>query len=168
MLSNLLLVTESFTLMAGKSSVPPSIILYRRCTPGVVSSLTPRIPDARRVQRDGAFPIDVLMQSRMTPHSSGSLSGLKAGTCPAFSNSAPLCTTSVASPPSSTISVGPVPSGHSRPSLVHHQYSSSVSPFHANTGVPRGSATVPPVSGRPTATAAAAWSWVEKMLQDTH
>jgi hypothetical protein len=47
---------------------------------------------------------------------------------------------------------------------VHHQYSSSVSPFHANTGTPRGSATVPV---GPTATAAAAWSWVEKMLQLT-
>ena len=45
---------------------------------------------------------------------------------------------------------------------VHHQYSSSVSPFQANTGMPRGSSGVP--SG-PTATAAAAWSWVEKMLQ---
>ena len=40
--------------------------------------------------------------------------------------------------------------------LVHHQYSSSVSPFHAKTGVPLGSCTVPPVSGRPTTTAAAA------------
>ena len=45
---------------------------------------------------------------------------------------------------------------------MHHQYSSSVSPFQANTGTPRGSSGVP--SG-PTATAAAAWSWVEKMLQ---
>jgi hypothetical protein len=37
---------------------------------------------------------------------------------------------------------------------VHHQYSSSVSPFHANTGTPAA------------AMAAAAWSWVEKMLHD--
>ena len=36
---------------------------------------------------------------------------------------------------------------------MHHQYSSSVSPFHANTGMPAA------------AIAAAAWSWVEKMLQ---
>ena len=45
---------------------------------------------------------------------------------------------------------------------MHHQYSSSVSPFHANTGTPWG------VDGAlgPTATAAAAWSWVEKMLHD--
>lgn len=38
----------------------------------------------------------------------------------------------------------------------HHSYSSSVSPFHAKTGVP------------PAAMAAAAWSCVEKMLQDDH
>ena len=37
---------------------------------------------------------------------------------------------------------------------MHHQYSVSVSPFHANTGMAR------------SAMAAAAWSWVEKMLQD--
>src|SRR5436190_11828681 len=118
-----------------------------------------------RVQRDLSFAIDELMQARMTPHSSGSLSGLNAGTVPAFSNSAPLCTTSVASPPSSTISVGPLPSGHSSASLVHHQYSASVSPFHAKTGVPFGFCTVPPVSGLPTTAAAAAWSCVEKLLQ---
>ena len=45
---------------------------------------------------------------------------------------------------------------------MHHQYSSSVSPFHANTGTPWGSSGEP--SG-PTTTAAAAWSCVEKMLQ---
>lgn len=43
-----------------------------------------------------------------------------------------------------------------------HQYSSSVSPFQAKTGVPCGSSGVP---CGPTTTAAAAWSWVEKMLQ---
>ena len=37
---------------------------------------------------------------------------------------------------------------------MHHQYSSSVSPFQANTGMPA------------LAIAAAAWSWVEKMLHD--
>ncbi len=36
---------------------------------------------------------------------------------------------------------------------MHHSYSSSVSPFQANTGMPAA------------AMAAAAWSWVEKMLQ---
>ena len=45
---------------------------------------------------------------------------------------------------------------------MHHQYSSSVSPFQAKTGTPAGFSTVP---FGPTATAAAAWSWVEKMLQ---
>jgi hypothetical protein len=50
----------------------------------------------------------------------------------------------------------PEPSGQSNASVVHHQYSSSVSPFQANTGMPFGAATVPPVSGRPTTTAAAA------------
>jgi hypothetical protein len=92
----------------------------------------------------------------MTPHSSGSEAASNAGTFPAFSNSTPLCRSSVASPPSSTICVGPLPSGHIRASLVHHQYSSSVSPFQANTGMPRGFSGVPPVSGRPTTTAAAA------------
>ena len=43
--------------------------------------------------------------------------------------------------------------GHDSARSVHHQYSSSVSPFQANTGMPAA------------AIAAAAWSWVEKMLQ---
>ena len=47
---------------------------------------------------------------------------------------------------------------------MHHQYSSSVSPFQANTGVPAGASGVPV---GPTTTAAAASSWVEKMLHDT-
>ena len=50
----------------------------------------------------------------------------------------------------------------SAPASVHHQYSSSVSPFQAKTATPFGSSGVP--SG-PTTTAAAAWSCVEKMLQ---
>jgi hypothetical protein len=66
------------------------------------------------------------------------LVAVNAGTAPAFSNSSALCTNSVASPPSSRIIVGPLPSGHTSASTVHHQYSGSVSPFHANTGVPRG------------------------------
>src|SRR5436305_14310441 len=41
-LSNLDFVTESLTLTAGTSSLPASCILYRRCTPVVVSSETPR------------------------------------------------------------------------------------------------------------------------------
>ena len=114
------------------------------------------MPLAIDVQRPGFFASSSLSDFRMTPHSSGSVAGLNVGTLPAFSYSAALCTNSVASPPSSTISEGPLPSGHTRHSTVHHQYSSSVSPFHANTGMPVGFATVPPVSGRPTTTAAAA------------
>lgn len=86
------------------------------------------------------------------------------GTPPAFSNSAPLCTSSVASPPSSRIRLGPSkPSAvQSKMRSVHAQYCSSVSPFQANTGTPAGASTDP--SG-PTTTAAAASSCVEKMLQ---
>ena len=94
-------------------------------------------------------------------HSSES-SSVGSGTAPAASYSVPLCTSSVASPPSSRIMLGPPPSGQRSACSVHHQYSSSVSPFQAKTGTPCGSSAVP--SG-PTATAAAAWSWVEKMLQ---
>ena len=65
----------------------------------------------------------------------------------------PRCRRSVASPPSSTMRSGPEPSGHVSACFVHHQYSSSVSPFHANTGTPD------------FAIAAAAASFVEKMLQ---
>src|SRR6478752_6441810 len=48
-LSNLDLVTESLTLIAGKASLPSLCIWYRRCTPVVVSSVTPLIC-ARRVE----------------------------------------------------------------------------------------------------------------------
>src|SRR5699024_9912699 len=40
-LSNLDLVTESLTLIAGNASVPSLDIWYKRCTPVVVSSVTP-------------------------------------------------------------------------------------------------------------------------------
>ena len=86
------------------------------------------------------------------------------GTAPAFSNSTPLCTSRVASPPSSRIRFGPSkPSAdQSKMRSARRQYSSSVSPFHANTGTPAGASTVPV---GPTTTAAAASSCVEKMLQ---
>jgi hypothetical protein len=48
--------------------------------------------------------------------------------------------------------LGPPPSGHMSACSVHHQYSSSVSPFQAKTGTPFGDSTVP---SRPTTTAAA-------------
>ena len=57
------------------------------------------------------------------------------GTTPVVSNSTPLCTSSVASPPSSRIMFGP-PSGQVSARSVHRQYSSRDSPFHANTGTP--------------------------------
>ena len=50
--------------------------------------------------------------------------------------------------------VGRQPSGPKMVWSTHHQYSSSVSPFQAKTGMPAA------------AMAAAAWSWVEKMLQE--
>src|SRR5690606_2388184 len=83
------------------------------------------------------------------------------GTTPAFSNWAPRSTSMVASPPSSRIMLAGSPGQVSICSAAH-QYSSRVSPFQANTDTPFGSSTVP---CGPTTTAAAAWSWVEKMLQ---
>ena len=127
----------------------------------VVSSVTPMMALAARVHLPGWSASELRSRSRMITHSSGS-SSLGVGTPPAFSYSAPLCTNMVASPPSSRIMFGPSPSGQVRASSAQRQYSSRVSPFQAKTGMPFGSSGVP--SG-PTATAAAAWSWVEKMLQ---
>ena len=50
--------------------------------------------------------------------------------------------------------LGVQPSGPRSVCSMHHSYSSSVSPFQAKTGMPRA------------AIAAAAWSWVEKMLHE--
>src|SRR3954452_13862297 len=161
MLSNFDFVTESFTLIAGNRSSPVCCISYSRCTPVVVSSVTPLMPSPILVQRCGSSCRERWSTRRMTPNSSEAApSG--SGTAPARSNSAPLCTSSVASPPSSRIMFGPLPSGQRSVCSMHHQYSSSDSPFQAYTGTPFGSSGVP--SG-PTTAAAAAWSWVEKMLQ---
>ncbi len=150
--------------MAGNSSEPASCIWYSRCTPVVVSSVTPLRPEAIAVQRRGSSASDRCRTRSTTSNSSDSaVDG--SGTSPAFSNSTPLCTSNVASPPSSKIMFGPSPPGHTSTCSVHHQYSSSVSPFHAYTGTPAGASTVPV---GPTAIAAAAWSWVEKMLQLAH
>src|SRR5438874_504529 len=89
-----------------------------------------------------------------TTRNSSESSGPGSGTVPVFSNSAPRCTSRVASPPSSRIMLGLAPLGQRRICSVHRQYSSSVSPFHAKTGTPAA------------AMAAAAWSWVEKMLHE--
>src|SRR6201987_4244685 len=164
LLSNFDLVTASLTLIAGTWGEPALAISYRRCTPVVVSSVTPLIVSTALVHLPGASARELRRRSRTTTHSSESPSAGD-GTAPAASYSAPLCTNSVASPPSSRIMFGASPSGQVSACSVHHQYSSSVSPFQAKTGMPFGSSTVP--SG-PTATAAAAWSWVEKMLQDAH
>src|SRR5690625_1524256 len=161
LLSNLDLVTESLTLIAGNSSESSRNISYRRCTPVVVSSVTPRMLLAISVNRFGDSVSDCFSVWMTTCHSSGSPSPAD-GTAPTFSYSAPLWTSIVASPPSSRIMFGP-PSGHSSACLVHHQYSSSVSPFQAKTGTPVGALGVPL---RPTTTAAAAWSCVEKMLHE--
>src|SRR5215510_5255443 len=127
-LSNLLLVTESLTLIAGKGSSPFFCISYRRCTPVVVSSLTPRTFLQIRSHLPGDSFCTRRTRSRNTMPSSDS-SAAGCGTEPLRLNSAPLTISSVASPPSSTIRSGPLPSGQVSISSVHHQYSSSVSPF---------------------------------------
>merc|ERR1719321_806894 len=71
------------------------------------------------------------------------------------SYSLPLWINMMASPPSSTMRSGPSVSAQVSICSVHHQYSGSVSPFHAKT------AAVPAL-----AHAAAAWSCVLKMLQE--
>ncbi len=131
----------------------------------VVSSVTPLIAAAMRVHFVGSSR-RLRCSSPSTIANSALDAVVASGTSPSFSNSAPLCTSSVASPPSSRIMLGPsspLVTGHVIICSVHHQYSSSVSPFQANTGMPCGSSAVP---WGPTATAAAAWSWVEKMLHD--
>src|SRR5665213_376087 len=163
LLSNLDFVTASFTLIAGNNNVPSRSISYRRCTPVVVSSETPI--NSSDIGPKSFSPLAMMVSSnaKMTRYSSESaLSG--AGTNPARSNSSPLCTSSVASPPSSRIMVGPTWPGQRSICSVHHQYSSSDSPFQAKTGTPWGLSVVP---FGPTTAAAAAWSWVEKMLQLT-
>ncbi len=130
----------------------------------VVSSVTPRISEASWVHFCGFSPM--VRPSRVRIWAYSSLSAVDgSGTSPAFSNSTPLWTRRVASPPSSRIAVGPPVAAFGQVSAcsVHHQYSSSDSPFQAKTGMPCGFSGVP---FGPTAMAAAAWSWVEKMLQE--
>src|ERR1700730_15522166 len=154
-LSNFDFVTESFTLIAGTSSVPFSSILYSRWTPVVVSSETPRHSFATSCQRVGCSAW-TFFSSDLITSSSVELEGESTHLSP-FSISTPLWISRVTSPPSSITSCGPsnppLPSGKFSDWFVHHQNSSSVSPFHANTGTPAA------------AIAAAAWSCVEKMLQ---
>ena len=88
------------------------------------------------------------------------------GTTPAFSYCTPLWISSVASPPSSRIMFGPIGPSASRnvkhllggPPVLRQRLALPGEHRHArgSSGVPCG----------PTTTAAAAWSWVEKMLHD--
>merc|ERR1719326_28910 len=157
-LSNFDLVTQSLTLMAGKSSSFLSAIWMRRWTPVVVSSESPTMASTILWKRILSFWIDALMV--LSTHLNSALSVVDAsGSEPSLacwiSNFLPSWRSRVASPPSSTIWSGPAPSGHVRAFSVHHQYSSSVSPFQAKT------LEVPARTS-----AAAAWSWVEKMLHE--
>src|ERR1700761_1695066 len=163
LLSNLDLVTESLTLMAGKASSPAASNWYSRSTPVVVSSVTPLTDSAIFVHLSFSVSKRARTRPRNTFHYAESSSSA-GGTTPAFSYCAPRSTSMVASPPSSRIMLAGAPGQVSICSAAH-QYSSSVSPFHAKTGVPLGSSTVP---CGPTTTAAAAWSCVEKMLHDAH
>merc|ERR1712178_507727 len=157
-LSNLDLVTQSFTLIAGKSSSPFDAISFRRCTPVVVSSLTPWHFAAILVYLVLSTWMDAFRSSKM--HLNSALSVLLgSGRLPSFanfsSNSLPLWIKRVASPPSSTSRSQPSSPGTVIICSVHHQYSGSVSPFHANT------VAVPAL-----AMAAAAWSCVLRMLHE--
>ena len=67
-----------------------------------------------------------------------------------------LCIKAVRSPPSSKIIFGFQSFFPSIVCFTHHQYSSSVSPFQAKTGIPV------------LAIAAAAWSCVENILHEDH
>src|SRR5260221_10170922 len=104
-LSNLLLVTESFTLIAGTSSVPFSNILYNRWTPVVVSSETPRQSFATCCQRVG-YSAWTFFSSALITSSSVQLEGEFTQPSP-FSISTPLWISRVTSPPSSMTSCGP-------------------------------------------------------------
>merc|ERR1719163_1764218 len=125
----------------------------------VTQSLTLIIRETISLKRLGFLPSDSLIVA--STHLNSALS-VDAGSGTAdlsfaylSSHFLPSWMRSVASPPSSTIWSIPVPSGHDSDLSVHHQYSSSVSPFHAKTfDVPART------------TAAAAWSCVEKMLHE--
>src|SRR3954471_23939358 len=161
LLSNLDLVTESLTLIAGNASSPAAANWYSRSTPVVVSSVTPLTDSAILVHLVLSVSKRSRISARNTLYSSESSSS-PGGTTPAFSNWAPRSTSMVASPPSSRIMLaGSL--GQVSICSAAHQYSSRVSPFQAKIGTPLGSSGVP---CGPTTVAAAAWSCVEKMLHD--
>merc|ERR1712226_731610 len=157
-LSNLDFVTQSLTLMAGKSNSPLAAISFKRCTPVVVSSLTPLHFAAMRVYFVLSTWIESFSTCRM--HLNSGFSALAgSGKEPSLANfssySLPLCISKVASPPSSTNWSQPSSPGTVIICSVHHQYSASVSPFKAR-----------PWMCPALAMAAAAWSWVLKILHE--
>merc|ERR1719401_725770 len=157
-LSNLDFVTQSFTLMAGKRSSPFAAISFKRCTPVVVSSLTPLHLAAMRVYFVGSAGMESFNSCKMHLNSALSVllgSGRDLSLAYFASISLPLWMSNVASPPSSTSWSQPSAPGTVIICSVHHQYSGRVSPLHANT------VEVPAL-----AMAAAAWSWVLKMLHE--
>ena len=104
-LSNLDLVTESFTFMAGNRRVPSSTLWFNRSTPVVVSSETPTM--------DSTIPVHLLgywswmrFSSALMTASSDEVGGSSTQVLPC-SSSNPLWINKVASPPSSTINWGP-------------------------------------------------------------
>merc|ERR1711920_1130018 len=124
-LSNLDLVTQSLTLIAGKSSSPLAAISFKRCTPVVVSSLTPLHLAAMRVYLVLSTWMESFSNCRM--HLNSALSVLEgSGREPSLayfsSNSLPLWISSVASPPSSTSRSQPSAPGTVIICSVHHQY----------------------------------------------
>ena len=161
LLSNFDLVTASLTLMAGNSSSPACSISSRRWTPVVVSSETPLMPLAIDVHRVGS---SARLRASTRQHH-GELLGVGGRR---VRHGAGLLELDALVDEEGGVAavvedqVRALAPGQRSTCSVHHQYSSRVSPFQAKTGTPFGSSTVP--SG-PTATAAAAWSWVEKMLQ---
>merc|ERR1719258_676603 len=130
-LSNLDFVTQSLTLMAGKSSSPLAAISLRRSTPVVVSSETPLQILDMRVHLVLSAGIESLMVCRMHLNS-GLVVLLGSGREPSLanfsSNSRPLWIRSVASPPSSTSWSQPSAPGTVIICSVHHQYSGRVLP----------------------------------------
>merc|ERR1719229_43710 len=149
-LSNLDLVTQSLTLIAGNKSSPLAAISLRRCTPVVVSSLTPLHFAAMRVYLVGSAGMESFNNCKMHLNSALSVllgSGRDLSLAYFASISLPLWISRVASPPSSTSWSQPSAPGTVIICSVHHQYSGRVSPFHAKT-----------VEGPALAIAAAAWS----------
>src|SRR5882757_1542441 len=99
-LSNLLLVTESLTLIAGNFSRPSLAIWYRRLTPVVVSSVTPLMCPSRVEYQVGST--DSLCRIDANSAVSSSLVGWLMQDESTWAL-VPRCSSKVASPPSSRI-----------------------------------------------------------------